>query len=125
VPNYTLLSGNALAYDYANQNRLNVFLTKFNPVESAVGNRDLVCGLSGDRTYTGNLGSFTAPLLALRNGKGFGAYMLPQVGLFGSTSKDVSNYQPNFGHGDSYLTANHSTYIETPITNWLDSVVFP
>lgn len=125
VPSYTLLVGNLLGYTYASVPRINTFLPNFNPVESNVLAKEIYCSLAGDRTYTGNLGSFTKPVYTIRSGHAFGPYMLDQVALYGSAVKDTSNYQANYGHADTYLASNHATFIDGPMLNWLDSVVFP
>lgn len=132
VPGYTFLAGNGgipdvtLDWQFASEARLVDALLTFNDYESNKISVDVYCSLAGDRTYTNNLSAYTAPLLVIRTGHGMGPYMDDNLGLLGTATVNRSTMlQSAFGHGDHYAAANHLTYLEIPVTSWLDNVIFP
>ena len=100
------------------------FIMATNNVESLPVMRDAQCSFAGDRTFTANLRKFKAPVFAIKQGLGFGPYMQETIDLMRSRNVRIQD-NPAFGHLDAYLTAEHSTYAEGPILNWLNTVVFP
>jgi pimeloyl-ACP methyl ester carboxylesterase len=119
VPNST-----RTAYEFASYARLLDLVAGLNNVEAIAGLRDSTCSFAGDRTFTANLASFTAPIFAIKQGQGFGPYMDDTINLTNSTNVRVQNNSA-FGHLDAYLRADHATYVEEPILDWLGTDVFP
>ena len=79
---------------------------------------DLTCGLAGDRTFTGNLDSFSGPVIMFAAGHGFGSAMIDTAQLM--TSANVTlNFNELFGHVDYVFSQDHLHQIEHPILNWL------
>jgi hypothetical protein len=130
VPGYTFLAGTGLLgvvtdWTYASEARLVGALQTFNQYEATKISSDVYCSLAGDRTYTGNLGSFNKPVYIIRTGHGMGPYMTDNINLLGTASGDITtNLQSGFGHGDHYAAASHLTYLEAPVKAWLDTL-FP
>ena len=82
--------------------------------------RDLLSGLSGDRTYNDNLGAFSGPVIMFAAGHGFGTAMVDTAGLM--TSAQVTlNFNGEYGHVDYVLSTNHQHEFEKPILNWLQA----
>jgi pimeloyl-ACP methyl ester carboxylesterase len=80
--------------------------------------RDVSCSLGGERTFTGNLGAFRAPVYLMGGGLGFLAQEVDLTHLLGST--DVTrNFIPAFGHADHWFSANHREILEEDILGWL------
>ena len=119
VPNST-----RSAYEFASYARLLDFVARLNNVEAIAGLRDGSCSFAGDRTFTSNLASFTSPIFAIKQGQGFGPHMDDTINLTSSTNVRVQD-NTAFGHLDAYLAADHATYVEAPILNWLNTDVFP
>ena len=122
VPGYTYIAGsleNGLTF--ASQERIGLFVRPFNNYEPLALIRDYTCALGGERTFTGNLESFTAPVYVLGAGHGFGAWMDDQVEILGSTDVTRSFY-PDFGHGDHYTSPDHRQILEAPLFAWLKRV---
>lgn len=122
VPGYTYIAGSLEeGLTFASQERIGLFVRPFNNYEPLALIRDYTCALAGERTFTGNLESFTAPVYVLGAGRGFGAWMGDQVDLLGST--DVTRvYNPDFGHGDAYTSPDHKQILEAPLFTWLKRV---
>lgn len=122
VPGYTYIAGsleNGLTF--ASQERIGLFVRPFNNYEPLALIRDYTCALGGERTFTDNLESFTAPVYVLGAGHGFGAWMDDQVEILGSTDVTRSFY-PDFGHGDAYTSPDHKQILEGPLFDWLKRV---
>lgn len=83
---------------------------------------DLSCGLAGDQTFTGNLHSFTGPVIMFAAGHGFGTGMDDTAELM--TSADVTiKFNEVFGHVDYMFSTNHRKKLERPILKWLKKEV--
>jgi pimeloyl-ACP methyl ester carboxylesterase len=83
--------------------------------------RDISCGLGGERTFTGNLGAYRAPIYLLAGGLGFLAQENDLAHLLGST--DVTrNFVSVFGHADHWFSANHREILEGDVLHWLERV---
>jgi pimeloyl-ACP methyl ester carboxylesterase len=83
--------------------------------------RDVSCSLAGERTFTGHLGEYAAPIYLLGGGLGFLDQEVDMTGILGST--DVTrNFIPAFGHADHWFAANHRQILEGDILRWLDRV---
>ncbi len=79
---------------------------------------DPACAIGGDPTFTSNLSSFTAPVLAIEAQKGFGVLEDDSLALLGS--HDVTKiFYSGQGHEDAIASGDHSTLLEAPITEWL------
>jgi len=124
VPNEVLLNG-SVAQDrllFASEPRLYETVSRFASYSPTALLADVTCSIAGaTTTFTGNLGSFTGPLLAIGGGHAFGAYMGDQIAIFGSASKQFL-LTPLFGHVDHYTTADHRTYVEEPILDFVARV---
>jgi pimeloyl-ACP methyl ester carboxylesterase len=80
--------------------------------------RDISCSLGGERTFTGNLGAFRAPVYLLGGGLGFLAQEEDMTHILGSA--DVTrNFILPFGHADHWFSANHRQLLEEDILRWL------
>ncbi len=127
VPGYIQMNG-SLAQDelfFASEERLFENVGHFNAYSPLAVVRDLSCSLAGVETaYVDDLGDFTAPVLAIGGGLGFGAFMPAQLDLFGSTEVTFL-LEPDFGHIDHFMTPHHREYVERPIDNWLRSLAQP
>lgn len=110
-------------YQFAWFPRVFDFTIAFNNVESLPIIGSISCSLAGDRSYTSNLRSFRAPILAIKAGLGFGPYMQDTIDLTGSTKVRIAADHA-FGHLDAYLTANYEKYTTDRILDWLKSDVF-
>lgn len=124
VPGYTLAVGNVEEdrFFYASEERLAMLVLQLNHYEPMALIRDYTCALAGERTFTDNLGSFTAPVYAIGGGHGFGAWMGDNIALLGST--DVTwNFIPEFGHGDHFASPDHRNLLEKPLFEWMKRVL--
>lgn len=122
VPGYTLVVGDLTGFTYSSEARLATLILQLNNYEALALIRDYTCALAGERTFTGNLASFTAPVYAIGAGHGFGAWMGDNIDLLGST--DVTwNYIPEFGHADHFGTPDHRRVLEKPLFDWLKRVL--
>lgn len=120
VPNYIQMNG-SLAEDrlfYASEARVFENVGTFNGYAPNVLVRDVSCSLAGVETaYTANLASYQGAVLAIGGGRGFGAYLPGQLARF--TQADVTFLlEPDFGHIDHFMTADHRRYVEQPIFEW-------
>ncbi|HEX6898535.1 MAG TPA: hypothetical protein VF789_02435 [Thermoanaerobaculia bacterium] len=123
VPGYTLAVGSVeTGFTYSSEARLGMLIDQLNHYEPLALIRDYTCALAGERIFTGNLESFTAPVYAIGGGHGFGAWMGDNIDLLGST--DVTwNYIPEFGHGDHFASPEHRRLLEEPLFQWLKRVL--
>lgn len=85
--------------------------------------RDLNAGLAGDLTFTGNLGSFTGPVLMFAAGHGFGSGMNDTANLLVNAQVTL-NSNAQYGHVDYVFSTNHEKELEKPILKWLKQEVF-
>lgn len=122
VPGYTFITGSlAEGLSFASAERIGLFVNQFNAYEPLALIRDYTCALGGERTFTGNLGSFTAPVFAVGAGHGFGPWMDDNLALLGTD--DITRiFEPDFAHGDHYASPDHRKLLVDPIFAWLKQV---
>jgi|CXWL01.1.fsa_nt_gi pimeloyl-ACP methyl ester carboxylesterase len=121
VPGYFQVAGDLTANRlvFADQDRLVDNVGRFNQYVPNVLVRDVSCSLAGVETaYTDGLAAFTGPILAIGGGHGFGAFLGPQLGLFGSTDVTL-RLEADFGHIDHMMTPRHVDFVERPIFEFL------
>lgn len=111
-------------FEFASFPRVYKFVVALDNIVSLSVVRDCICAFSDERTYTSNLRKFKSPVFAIKGGLGYGNHMDDTINLMSSTKVRVQN-NPQFGHLDHYLVANHATYVEQPIVDWLNEDVFP
>lgn len=122
VPGYTLVIGNLEGFTYSREDRLGGLIDQLNHYEPLALIRDYTCALAGERIFTGNLESFTAPVYAIGGGQSFGAWMGDNIDLLGSA--DVTwNYVEEFGHADHFGSPDHRRLLEEPLFQWLKRVL--
>lgn len=110
---------------YSNITRLSQNITLFNDVTANGVARDLYGSLAGVVThYSNNLTNFTAPVMVIKAGQGFGSIMDELPGKLGSTSVTFLQ-QNNFAHVDHLGSPLHWLLLEAPIAAWLQTTVFP
>ncbi len=123
VPGYTLVVGNVAEdrFLYSTDERLAMLILQLNHYEPMALIRDYTCALGGERTFSGNLPQFTAPVYAISGGQSFGAWMRDNLDLLGST--DLTwNFVPQFGHADHIASPDHRRLLEQPLLRWLRRV---
>ena len=124
TPNYVFMTG-SLPEDrlfYASEARVEENVSRFVNYIPVALVRDVSCSLAGVETqFVSNLSHFTAPVLMIGGGHGFGPYMGDQLALFGSTDK-VIRLQPEFGHIDHMMTPRHRDFVERPIFDWMSRI---
>lgn len=104
---------------YSTDARVIAHSVLFNDYVDNLSIRDISCSLAGERTFTGNLGAFRAPVYLMGGGFGFLAQEVDMTHVLGST--DVTrNFIPAFGHADHWFSANHRQILEQDILRWLD-----
>jgi Serine aminopeptidase, S33 len=82
---------------------------------------DTICSLAGDRTFTANLGAFTAPVYLMGGGQAFLEQQVELTHVLGS--RDVTrNFQPEFGHADHWFSASHRQLLDSDLLRWLERV---
>jgi len=121
TPGYILLNGNAAQGElfFADLERLVDNVARFNDYVPLALVRDISCSLAGVETqFVDDLGDFTGPILGIGGGFGFGPYMQGNLALFGSTDVELL-LEPDFGHADHLLTADHRRFVERPIYDWI------
>lgn len=119
VPGYTLLAGGLPdGFSFSSEERIGMLIAQFNAYEPVALIRDYTCALGGERTFTGNLGSFTAPVYTVRAGHGFGAFMDDNLDLLGSDDI-TTNYIADFAHGDHYASPDSKQILQQPLFAWL------
>ncbi len=110
---------------FADEARVFDDIASFNNYTPNVIVRDISCALAGVLTqHTNNLGAFQGQIMAIRSGRGFGAYMGDNLALFSSASIHQYQVEP-FGHVDHFFSPFHKFYLELPIHAWLSAVVLP
>lgn len=119
VPGYTLIAGSlADGFSFASDARIGMLIAQFNAYEPVALIRDYTCALGGERTFTGNLGSFTKPVYAVRAGHGFGAFMDDNLDLLGS-DEIATNSIADFAHGDHYTSPDSRQLLFQSLFAWL------
>jgi pimeloyl-ACP methyl ester carboxylesterase len=94
----------------------------FNDYVDNVSIRDVSCSLAGERTFTGNLAAWKAPVYLLAGGRAFLAQQNDLATILGST--DVTrNFIVPFGHADHWFSADHREILEEDILRWLDRIL--
>lgn len=118
VPGYTLMAGSLEGLTYASEARVGLLVDQLNSYDPLALVRDYTCALGGERTFTSNLGSFTAPVYAIGSGHGFGPWMGDNLELLGST--DVTwDFHPDFAHGDISASPDSKQLLLQPLFTWL------
>lgn len=122
VPGYTLMAGNLVdGFSFASEARIGILIAQLNAYEPLALIRDYTCALGGERTFTGNLGSFEEPVYAVGGGHGFGPWMDDNLALLGS-DEITWNFVPDFAHGDHFASPDHRKLLTQPIFNWLKRI---
>jgi pimeloyl-ACP methyl ester carboxylesterase len=124
APNYVLMNGSLAEDRLFNASEPRVFegIERFAAYAPLSLVRDISCSLAGvEGQFTANLGSFHGSVLAIGGGHSFGPFMGDQLALIGSTDKTFL-LQPNFGHIDHFMSANHRDFVERPIFDWATRV---
>lgn len=121
VPGYTLVAGNIEGLTFSSEERIAILIAQFNSYEPMALIRDYTCALGGERTFTGNLGRFKAPVLAIQAGHGFGLWADDNLELLGS-DEITREVDLDFAHGDHYASPDHRQHLEQPIYNWLKQI---
>jgi pimeloyl-ACP methyl ester carboxylesterase len=126
TPTFTQLVADSThsRFEFASFPRVVELVSALNNVEALAVLRDAQCSFAGDRTFTANLDRFTAPVLAIKEHQGFGAYMQDTIDLMGSKKVRIQD-DFSFGHLDAYLVREHAAFVEAPILDWLGSDAFP
>ena len=121
VPGYIAMNG-SLAEDrlfFASEERLFENTARFANYAPTTLVRDISCSLAGvDDSYVGNLAAYTAPILAIGGGLGFGPYMQDQLDLTSSTDATLL-LEPELAHIDHFMSPRHRRFVERPILRWL------
>jgi pimeloyl-ACP methyl ester carboxylesterase len=120
APNYVLMNGSLAEDRLFNASEPRVFegIERFASYAPLSLVRDISCSLAGvEGQFTSNLGSFHGSVLAIGGGRGFGPFFGDQLAQIGSTDKTFL-FQPDFGHIDHFMSANHRDFVERPIFDW-------
>jgi len=120
APNYVLMNGSLAEDRLFNASEPRVFegIERFAAYAPLSLVRDISCSLAGvEGQFTSGLGSFHGSVLAIGGGRGFGPFFGDQLAQIGSTDKTFL-FQPNFGHIDHFMSANHRDFVERPIFDW-------
>jgi pimeloyl-ACP methyl ester carboxylesterase len=119
-PGYVFLAG-SIAEDrffYADEALVHANIAGFVDYMAMRTIRDISCGLAGETTFSGNLGSFTGPVLMFAAGLGFGPEMLETKELMTNAEVTVE-YNADYGHVDHVFSTRHMQEVEHPILAWL------
>lgn len=109
---------------FSDEQRLFANIAVFNDATSNRLNQDFHCSLAGVETaFTSNLANFTAPLLVIKAGQGFGAIMDELPGKVGSASVTSMGLE-DYGHVDHLGSPAHWVKLEIPILGWLQTKAF-
>lgn len=119
-PNYYNLAGSFTEdrFFYANEALVHANLATFFDYTPIRAIRDLDCGLSGETTFTNNLGSFNGPVIMFTGGHGFGSAMFATAQVMTSATVTI-NFEQDYGHVDYVFSENHMHELEHPILSWL------
>jgi pimeloyl-ACP methyl ester carboxylesterase len=119
-PGYFFLAGSVAEdrFFYADEPLVHANIATFVDYVANRTVRDVSCSLAGDRTFTGNLQSFTGPVLMIAGGHGFGPEMLDTKELL--TNADVTvEFKEEYGHVDHVFSTKHMQEVEHPVLSWL------
>ncbi|MCW5963086.1 MAG: hypothetical protein KIT83_03530 [Bryobacterales bacterium] len=125
APGFIAANGNFSTdtFYFSDGARLAASIAAFNDVTTTRTNRDLHCSLAGvESSFTSQLANFTAPVMIIQGGKGFGPVMDELPGKLGSLSVTINGI-PYFGHVDHSGTLAHRFVLELPIAAWLKQVL--
>ncbi len=125
VPGYLLVNGSVPEdrFFFASEERLAENVTRFNSYIPLAAVKNVSCGLAGlESQHVANLANFHGAVLGIGGGRGFGAYMQPNLDLIGASSSELL-LTADFGHIDHFMTPRHRDYVERPILDWLRHVV--
>jgi pimeloyl-ACP methyl ester carboxylesterase len=124
-PGYSFMVGDPVedVFFFADDTMARDNLLAFSDYTSIRMMRDIDCGLSGERTFTSNLGAFRGPVFVNGGGHGFGPAMLDTLALM-TRAEITVNFEPEYGHMDQYFAVNHRELTEDPIEAWLREEVF-
>ena len=123
-PGFVTATGDFIADQlfFSDDARLMANIAVFNDATSNRLNQDFHCALAGtDTTHTANLANFSAPLMIIKAGQGFGSVMDELPGKVSSTSVTTIAAE-NFGHVDHLGSPYHWFLLEIPIAKWLKTV---
>ena len=119
-PGYFNVAGSFVEdrFFYANESLVHGSLAGFVNYATTRSLRDLNCGLAGETTFNGNLGSFSGPVLMFAAGHGFGTAMQDTASLMTSATVTMKS-NPNYGHVDYMFSEDHIQELEHPIMKWI------
>ena len=119
-PGYFNLAGSVVEdrFFFADESLVHGSLAGFNDYTTLRSLRDLNCGLAGETTFNGNLGSFSGPVIMFSAGHGFGSAMLDTAALMTSANVTIKS-RADYGHVDYVFSTNHVHELEQPIMKWL------
>lgn len=108
---------------FSDDARLAANIGQFNDVTANRVGQDFYCSLAGTETaYSANLANFTAPVMIIKAGQGFGQIMDELPGKLGSASVTQAGIE-FFAHVDHLGTAGHRFVLELPVAVWLSQVI--
>ena len=119
-PGYFNVAGSFIEdrFFYANEELVHGSLAGFVDYATVRSFRDLNCGLAGETTFTGNLGSFSGPVIMFAAGHGFGTAMQDTAALMASATVTMKS-NPDYGHVDYMFSEDHIQELEHPIMKWI------
>lgn len=119
-PGYFNVAGSFIEdrFFYANEELVHGSLAGFVDYATIRSFRDLNCGLTGETTFTGNLGSFSGPVIMFSAGHGFGTAMQDTAALMVSATVTMKS-NANYGHVDYMFSEDHIQELEHPIMKWI------
>lgn len=122
-PGFYQLAGSVAEdrFFFANESLAHANIAQFVDYTAYRTLRDLNCGLAGDLTFTGNLASFTGPVIMFAAGHGFGSGMTDTAQIM-TNAQVTMNYNEVYGHVDYVFSTNHLNEVEKPIFQWLKEV---
>lgn len=115
------------SFTFADETRLAGVITTQDGWAATKMFQDIDCSYAGSETsFTNNLANFDKPVLQLQAEFGFGTEMNAMFNLLGTDPGDVTTeFATGMGHADPFFTADHQTFVEEPILDWLENVIFP
>ena len=119
-PGYFNVAGSFMEnrFFYANESLVHGSVAGFVNYVTTRSFRDLNCGLAGETTFNGNLGSFSGPVMMFAAGHGFGTAMQDTAALLTSATVTIKS-NPNYGHVDYVFSEDHIQELEHPIMKWI------
>lgn len=106
---------------YSEESRVIAFSSMFNDYVDNLTIRDISCSLAGERTFTGNLGSFRKPVYLMGGGVGFTEQNHDLARILGTNEITFNDIAP-FGHADHWFTKHHRLVLEGDLERWLKRV---